>query len=48
MSLASEFQGSYDNLDTADLYMSLFPHSPSYWMNRLTIGSAVAIGKSQA
>jgi hypothetical protein len=48
MSLASEFQGSYDNLDTVDLYMSLFPYSPNYWLNRLTIGSAVAIGKSQS
>jgi hypothetical protein len=48
MSLASEFQVSYDNLDTVELYMSLFPYSPSYWLNRLTIGGAVEIGRKQA
>jgi nicotinamidase-related amidase len=48
LSLASELQVTYDNLETVEVYMDVMNSSPTLATNRIALGSAYALGRVQA
>lgn len=48
LSLASELQVTYDNLETVGIYMDVMTHSPGFAMNIRAISSAQMLGSLQA
>lgn len=48
LSLASELQVTYDNIETVGVYMDVMDSSPTLATNRLALGEAYGLGRLQA